>query len=57
MVDFSGPLTGIPSLRYARASDLDLIGHGLLDADRGLFAVFDLSARLQEFSEALARGR
>jgi hypothetical protein len=57
MVDFSGPLTGVPSLRYARASDLDVIPQRLVDIDRGLFAIFDLSARLQEFSEALACGR
>ena len=56
VVDFSGPLTGIPSLSYARASDLDLIRQRSVDANRGLFAVFDLSARLQEFSKALARG-
>jgi hypothetical protein len=56
MVDFSGPLTGIPSLSYARAPDLDLIRQPSADCHRGLFAVFDLSARLQEFSKALARG-
>jgi hypothetical protein len=56
VVDFSGPLTGIPSLNYARASDLELIRQRSADAHRGLFAVFDLSARLQEFSKALARG-
>jgi hypothetical protein len=56
VVDFSGPLTGIPSLSYQRDSDLDLIRQPSVDAHRGLFAVFDLSARLQEFSKALARG-
>jgi len=56
VVDFSGPLTGIPSLSYARASDLELILQRSVDAHRGLFAIFDLSARLQEFSKALARG-
>jgi hypothetical protein len=56
VVDFSGPLTGIPSLNYARASDLELIRQRSVDAHRGLFAIFDLSARLQEFSKALARG-
>jgi hypothetical protein len=56
VIDFSGPLTGIPSLSYARASDFDLIPQRSVDADRGLFAVFDLSARLQEFSKALAGG-
>ena len=56
VVDFSGPLTGIPSLNYARASDLELIRQRSVDTHRGLFAIFDLSARLQEFSKALARG-
>src|SRR6516164_1171521 len=56
VVDFSGPLTGIPSLSYARASDLELIRQRSVDAHRGLFAIFDLSARLQEFRKALARG-
>jgi hypothetical protein len=56
VVDFSGPLTGIPPLNYARASDLDLIRQPSVDAHRGLFAVFDLSALLQEFGKALARG-
>jgi hypothetical protein len=56
VIDFSGPLTGIPSLSYARASDLDLMRQRSTDSNRGLFAVFDLSARLQEFSKALAHG-
>ena len=56
VVDFGGPLTGVPSLNYARASDLELIRQRPVDAHRGLFAIFDLSARLQEFSKALARG-